>query len=37
MSKFVIIINCTPGTRDRILERAPEVQAATRGTDLHRL
>lgn len=29
--KFVIDIKLRPGTRDRILERAPEAQAATRG------
>lgn len=31
MYKFVITIDCQPGTRGRILSRAPEVQAATRA------
>ena len=31
MYKFIITIECQPGTRDQILSRAPEVQAATRA------
>lgn len=31
MYKFIITIDCKPGTRDRILARAPEVQVATRA------
>jgi len=31
MYKFIITINCQPGTRDKILDRAPEAQAATRA------
>lgn len=31
MYKFIITIELQPGTRDRILARAPEVQAATRA------
>lgn len=31
MYKFIITIELEPGTRDRILERAPEAQAATRA------
>ncbi|WP_172292005.1 putative quinol monooxygenase [Pseudoruegeria sp. HB172150] len=30
MYKFIITIELQPGTRDQILARAPEVQAATR-------
>lgn len=31
MYRFIITIDCKPGTRDRILSRAPGVQAATRA------
>lgn len=31
MYKFLITIQCQPGTRDTILARAPEAQAATRA------
>jgi len=31
MYKFIITIDCQPGTRDKILDRAPEAQAATRA------
>ena len=31
MYKFVITIDLRPGTRDRILDRAPEAQAAARA------
>ncbi|SJM64038.1 putative quinol monooxygenase [Gulosibacter sp. 10] len=31
MYRFIIDIDLQPGTRDRILERAPEAQAATRA------
>ncbi len=31
MYKFIITIDCQPGTRDKILSRAPEAQAATRA------
>ncbi|MBB96675.1 MAG: hypothetical protein CML68_19005 [Rhodobacteraceae bacterium] len=31
MYKFIITIICQPGTRDKILARAPEGQAATRA------
>ncbi len=31
MYKFIISIELEPGTRDRILARAPEAQAATRA------
>lgn len=31
MYKFIITITCQPGTRDKILERASEAQAATRA------
>lgn len=31
MYKFIITIDCQPGTRDMILSRAPEAQAATRA------
>ena len=31
--KFVIDITLEPGTRDRILERAPEAQRATRAEE----
>ncbi|MEI4472148.1 putative quinol monooxygenase [Frigidibacter sp. MR17.24] len=31
MYKFIITIDCQPGTRARILERAPAAQAATRA------
>ena len=29
--KFIITIDCQPGTRSRILDRAPVAQAATRA------
>ncbi len=31
MYKFIITIDCKPSTRERVLERAPEAQAATRA------
>lgn len=31
MYKFIITIDCKPGTRDTILARAPEAQRATRA------
>lgn len=31
MYKFIITIDCQPGTRMKILERAPAAQAATRA------
>ncbi|MBE9640970.1 antibiotic biosynthesis monooxygenase [Salipiger mangrovisoli] len=31
MYKFILTIDCQPGTRDRILAQAPEAQAATRA------
>ena len=31
MYKFIITIECKPGTREKILSRAPEAQAATRA------
>lgn len=31
MYKFIITIDCQPGTREKILARAPEAQAATRA------
>lgn len=31
MYKFIITIALEPGTRDKVLARAPEVQAATRA------
>lgn len=31
MYKFIITIDTVPGGRDRILDRAPEAQAATRA------
>lgn len=31
MYKFIITIDCKPGTREKILARAPEGQAATRN------
>ena len=31
MYKFIITIDCQPGTRDKILSRAPEAQAAARA------
>ncbi len=31
MYKFIITIDCKPGTRDTILSRAPATQAATRA------
>ncbi|MTE02213.1 antibiotic biosynthesis monooxygenase [Paracoccus sp. YIM 132242] len=31
MDKFIITLQLLPGTRDAILARAPEVQAATRA------
>lgn len=31
MSKFIITLDLQEGTQDRILDRAPEVQAATRA------
>ena len=31
MYKFLITIDCKPGTRETVLERAPAVQAATRA------
>lgn len=31
MYKFIITIDCKPGTRARVLEKAPEAQAATRA------
>lgn len=31
MYKFIITIDLEPGTRDRVLSHAPEVQAATRA------
>lgn len=31
MYKFLITIDCKPGTRDTMLARAPEAQAATRA------
>nr|WP_194097141.1 putative quinol monooxygenase [Marivivens aquimaris] len=33
MYKFIITIDCLPGTRGKILERAPEAQAATRAEE----
>ena len=31
MYRFIITITCKPGTREKILARAPEAQAATRA------